>query len=379
MRMAPHAIAVLASNCRASARAHVLRVRRAIGAGLLVVLSFPLTAFAQANPGDPTAPDFGTGAQIPAPPQDATGSFLIAPDQSVWRMPDPDDRPIGSAFFGGDTGPAVFGPDPDAVAKDPDAWPNISEPGPDMGDFPNSAFTLPKGRVYVEFSPATYSTADRQSPASYFAPFLLRYGLTDAVELRLFGNGLTHVAGTTPSTGLSPLNVDMKIHLWNDRKEWLIPAASLEVYVQTVWGSSQFNSGWQPSLNMNFDLPITKKLNLEWTLGYTGVRDAINIVTGERFVPRHGFLVPLLHRANLSTFQLAAQWAVEYDVNDQLQVFVHGFHNGAILFQQGAGEMVGAGLFWKFSPRLTGFGSLNAGLSPNLPSFAPQIGFAVAL
>jgi hypothetical protein len=171
----------------------------------------------------------------------------------------------------------------------------------------------------------------------------------------------------------------MKIHLWNDRKEWLIPAASLEVYMQTVWGSSQFNSGWQPSINMNFDLPITKKLNFEWTLGYTGVRDAINIVTGERFIPRHGFLVPLLHRANLSTFQLAAQWAVEYDVNDQLQVFVHGFHNGAILFQQGAGEMVGAGLFWKFSPRLTAFGSLNAGLSPNLPPFAPQVGLALAL
>ena len=130
---------------------------------------------------------------------------------------------------------------------------------------------------------------------------------------------------------------------------------------------------------MNFDLPITKKLNVEWTLGYTGVRDAINIETGERFIPRFGFLVPVLHRANLSTFQFTAQWAVEYDVNDQLQVFLHGFHNGAILFHQGAGEVVGAGMFWKFAPRVMGFGSLNGGLTPTQPPLAAQVGLALAL
>src|SRR5262245_66139737 len=30
---------------------------------------------------------------------------------------------------------------------------DIESPGPDMGDFPNSAFTLPKGRAYVEMAP----------------------------------------------------------------------------------------------------------------------------------------------------------------------------------------------------------------------------------
>jgi hypothetical protein len=292
---------------------------------------------------------------------------------------DPPDRPLGSAFFGGEGGPRVFGPVPDPAGGDSN-WPDLSKPGPDMGDFPNSAFTLPKGRMQIEFSPVTLANADRQSPAAYIAPYLLRYGMTDDVEFRIFGNGVTHVWGPSPTTGFSPLNLDLKIHLWNDRREWLIPAMSLEVFLLTPWGSSQFTGGWQPSLNLNFDLPITKKINLEWTLGYSEVQEAININTHERFIPRFNFLVPGIHRTFDRNFnQFAAQWAVEYEVNDKFQLFAHGFHNGSILLNLGAGDMVGIGGFWKFSPRLMGFGSINTGLTPNLPSCAGQIGIALAL
>lgn len=248
-----------------------------------------------------------------------------------------------------------------------------------MGDFPNSAYTLPKGRCYIELSPVTLATSDSQNPPSYTAPFLFRYGLTDDLEFRVFGNGLTSIGGSQPTTGFFPLAFDMKVHLWSDRKEWMIPAVSLEVYLQTIWGSPQFNGGWQPSINLNFDLPIMKKVNLEWTIGYTGVQDAVNVVTGERFIPRHHFLVPGVHRTNLNVNQLSFQWALEYDVTDKLQVFTHGFHNGAILFQTGAGEMVGGGAFYKLSPRWMVFGSLNTGLTKNLPSLAGQMGFLVAL
>jgi len=317
----------------------------------------------------------GEADQTGEPAAEKAPSFHEQPD-----TPESPDRPLGSALFGGDGGPPVFGPKPVTDAKDPARWPNIEEPGPDMGDFPNSAFTLPKGRAYVEFSPVTMFTADRENPQGYIAPYLLRYGLTDDVEFRLFGNGVTHVGGPSPTTGFSPLNLDFKVHLWNDRKEWLIPAVSLEVFLLTPWGSSQFTGGWQPSLNLNFDLPITKKMNLEWTLGYGGVQEAININTKEVFVPRFNFLVPGIHRQFTPNFnQFKAQWAIEYKVNDKLELFVHGFHNGAILFNLGAGEMVGAGMFWKFSPCLTAFGSANSGLTPNLPSFAGQVGLALAL
>ncbi len=301
-------------------------------------------------------------------------------DASPPPSAEPPDRPLGSAFFGGERGTNLFGPATETTGGGSTAWPDITTPGPDMGDFPNSAFTLPKGRSYVEFSPITLVNADRQTPAAYVAPYLLRYGLTDNVEFRLFGNGVTRVGGASPTTGFSPLNLDMKIHLWNDRKEWLVPAVSLEIYLTTPWGSSQFTNGWQPSINMNFDLPITKKTNLEWTLGYSEVQEAININTSERFIPRFNFLVPGIHRTfDLNFNQFSAQWAIEHDVTDRLQVFAHGFHNGAILLNLGSGEMIGVGAFWKFSSRLTGFGSINTGLTPNLPSCAGQIGFAIAL
>jgi len=291
---------------------------------------------------------------------------------------EPPDRPLGSAFFGGDRGPNVFGPAAPEPGKQPVPWPDLKTPGPDMGDYPNSAYTLPKGRCYMEISPATYGNADRFSPPTYNAPFLLRYGVTDDVEFRLFANGLTHDAGQHPETGFSPLGIDMKVHLWDDRKEWLIPAVSLEAFIQTVWGSSDFNGGWQPSIALNFDLPITRKLNLEWTVGFAGVRDAVDVVTGERFIPRHHRLDPVSHRANLNINQPTVQWALEYELTESVEVFYHGFHNGAILFQQGAGEMMGVGALWTVTPAFMLFGSINTGLTPNLPSTLGQIGFVVA-
>lgn len=292
---------------------------------------------------------------------------------------EPPDRPLGSAFFGGESGNPVFGIRAAEPGKEPVAWPDLKTPGPDMGDYPNSAFTLPKGRCQIEVSPVTLANADRHNPASYNAPFLLRYGLTDDVEFRVFGNGITRDGGRHPFTGLSPLALDIKVHLWDDRKEWLIPAVSLEVFVQTVWGSQEFNGGWQPSLNLNFDLPITRKLNLEWTVGFAGVQDAVDVVTGERFIPRHHRIDLFTQRANLNVNQPTFQWALEYEVTEKLGLFIHGFRNGAVLFQQGAGDMIGAGMMWTVAPRLLVFGSLNTGLTPNLPSINGQLGFAVPL
>jgi hypothetical protein len=293
----------------------------------------------------------------------------------------PPSPPLGSALFSGEeiTLQKLFETHSDPPPPGGAPWPDIAVPGPDMGDFPNSSFTLPKGRSYVEVAPFTLLSPDRQSPSTYYAPFLLRYGVTDDLEFRIFANGLVHVFGDQPTTGFSPLALDFKIHLWDDKREWFLPASSLEVYLQTTWGSPQFNGGWQPSLNMNFDLPLTDKTNLEWTVGLSGVQDAVNVVTGERFIPRLHFLVPTVQQANLNVNVFSLQWALEHDLTDRLQVFAHGFYNGAIQFQQGSGTMVGGGLFWKFSPRLIGFGSVNSGLTPTLPSVAVQIGFAFAL
>lgn len=285
----------------------------------------------------------------------------------------PSPRPL---FGPGSEAPPEKPPEPNSP---PPPWPDISQPGPDLGDFPNSAFTLPKGKAYFEMAPFTLAGPDAQNPSSYTTPYLLRYGATDDVELRIFGSGFTKVYGSHPETGFSPVSLDTKIHMWDQNNEWFIPAMSIEAYIQTDWGTKAFNGGWQESIALNFDLLLTKKTNLEWTIGYSGVQDAVNVVTGERFKPRHHFVVPTQHRTNLNVYQLSIQWALEHEVTERLQVFTHGFYNGGILIQQGAGIMVGAGAFWKFSPRLIGWGSCNAGLTPPDPPVLGQVGFAYAL
>ncbi|MBA4020449.1 MAG: hypothetical protein C0483_25085 [Pirellula sp.] len=258
------------------------------------------------------------------------------------------------------------------------AEPNIADPGPDMGDFPNSAFTLPRGRVYIESAPLTMITGDSFGPAAYLWPYLLRYGVTDDMELRLLGNGLTSVFGGEPTSGFSPTAIDMKVHLW-DGNERFIPASSLEVYLLTPWGSPAFQGGWQPSLNMNFDLPISQKTNLEWTLGYSGVRDAVNVNTGERVKPRFHHLVPALHVPGANVYQFSVQWAIERTVTERLQVFLHGYIDGTLLLQQGSGKVIGVGGQYQLTERWMTFGSCNAGLDDAVAPFSGQWGFAFAL
>jgi hypothetical protein len=274
--------------------------------------------------------------------------------------------------------PDTAPPSTDALDDQTDSQPDITNPGPDMGDYPNSAATLPRGRAYVEMAPLTLIGATAHTPSAYVWPFLLRYGMNDSVEFRLFGNGLTSVFGSQPSTGISPLAFDMKVHLWDAEVTRLRPAASLEVYIQTEWASPAFQGGTQSSLALNFDFPINKQTNLEWTVSYTGVQDAVVVATGERFTPNYNYLVPTLHRENLDVNQFAVQWSIEQQVTEKFQVFGHGYYNGAILLQQGSGVVVGGGAFYTCSSRLMLFGSCNAGLNDNVPDVAGQLGFAAA-
>ena len=257
--------------------------------------------------------------------------------------------------------------------------PDIAKPGPDMGDYPNSAFTLPKGRVYVESAPFTYQTTDANNAASYSWPFMLRIGLTDDVEFRLIGSGLTAVYEPGQRVmGFSPLALDTKVHLWNDRMQWMIPAMSLEVILQTEWGSSEFQGGVQPSINLNMDFPFTEKTNVEMTFGYSGVQDAVNVLTGTRFIPKYNRRIPVLHQENLDVNQFSFQWAIEHQLTDRFQVFLHGYYNGPILLQSGPGHVVGAGYFYQFSDRAMLFNSYNAGIDKSAPPFSTQLGLALA-
>lgn len=82
--------------------------------------------------------------------------------------------------------------------------PDISNPGSDLANFPNSAFTLPQGSAYVEVSGFSYYGRSKGSPEQYNAEFLTRYGVTDNIELRIFSNGPTWTGGKTDTWAFSP-------------------------------------------------------------------------------------------------------------------------------------------------------------------------------
>ena len=191
---------------------------------------------------------------------------------------------------------------------------DIRDPDPDTANFPNGAYTLPKGRLYLENSPVGfYSAARNGSQASVYQwEFLLRYGLTDNLEFRIFSNGLSHQSaqGKQPATtGFSPLAFDFKANFWEENTRYFIPAMGIEVYIQTTFGSPAFNGGTQPSMSLLFDQSLPFEIGFEYNFGITGVQNS------------QGQIV----------YQFSYQWSFQRQVVKDFDVFLHGFYNAASL------------------------------------------------
>lgn len=248
--------------------------------------------------------------------------------------------------------------------------PDIANPGADLANFPNSAFTLPEGRAYVEIAPfAYYGTAENQ-PAQYNTEFLLRYGLTDDIELRLFGNGVSWQGGRTPEWGFSPLAFDTKIQLWLEKPDYFLPAAGFEAYLQTPWlsSSSVFNQGTQPSFNFNFDQSLPFEIDLEYNFGATRTQN--------------------VNQDNV--WELSIQWALQRDLFDKdFAVFIHGYHNNMSLprgsnaaapgtLAENKQNAVGAGFIWTLNNRISIWGQTSGGTTRFTSSIVSFMGFAAA-
>jgi hypothetical protein len=120
-------------------------------------------------------------------------------------------------------------------------------------------------------SPLTYtSSINTIQSQSYSWNYLLRMGLTDRVEFRLYGNGLSWQAaglGQPETTGFAPLVFDTKIHFFEENKELFIPATGLEVYIQTPWGSPAFDAGTQPGITLLFLNSLPWGWEVNWNVG----------------------------------------------------------------------------------------------------------------
>lgn len=252
---------------------------------------------------------------------------------------------------------------------------DIANPGPDMGDYPNSAYTLRKGQAYVEMGPASFRTKNASTSSAYATPFLLRYGVTDDVEFRVLGTGLTSLISPNQTTGFGVLTFDTKIHLWNDRMEYFIPAVSFEASLQSRLGSPAFQAGIDPSLNINMDFPFTEQTNLEATVSYAGGESSIYLITGGGGpADRH----PTVVNVSQNYFTFSVQAALEQEVTDTFSVFVHGYYGVPVQASGGSDAVAGAGFFYQINRRVMTFGSANAGLTETVSPFLTQLGVAIA-
>jgi hypothetical protein len=260
-----------------------------------------------------------------------------------------------------------------------DAWrskPDISNPGADLANFPNSAFTLPQGRAYIEVSPVTWYGKAPYTAQQYNGQYLLRYGATDDIELRLFGNGLSWKGGPYETTGFSPIAFDTKIHLFDEQQSLFLPAAGFEGYIQTdLLGSHGFSQGTYGGMTLNFDQSLPFDIDAEYNLGANQTRK----LNGDKY------------------WQFNFQWALQKDVlNKDLALFVHGFYNAMTLPRLPAQDVVylpsvqmldmraptiaavGAGTLWTVNSRWVMWAQCSGGVTHYSPNVITDLGFAVA-
>jgi hypothetical protein len=241
---------------------------------------------------------------------------------------------------------------------------DIRDREPDSANLPNSAFTLREGQLYIENSPFGYLFGAEQVRREYQWQFLIRYGLTDRVEFRVFSNGLTARGKPDPTTGFSPLAFDVKAHLWDERRRHFIPAVGVEVYIQTDLGSRAFDSGAFPSVNLLFDHTLPGGIAFEYNLGVTREEN----VSGRSF--------------HVGSFP----WSFTRAIVEDFDVFVQGFYGSETLprIQQvritsnrPPINAVGAGALWTLNARTAVWGSYTFGTTRHSPDIV-ILGFAVA-
>lgn len=231
---------------------------------------------------------------------------------------------------------------------------SVQTPGADLANFPNSAFTLPQGRAYIELTPVNYNSRSRNdSPSQYSAGYLLRYGLTDNVELRLLSTGYTWIDDTNKTEGMSPQTLDFKWHIMDEQPDFYLPAMGIEVAVQTNLASRVFKNGWKPGLSLNFDQTLPYDIAIEYNLGFV-TQQTDNGKT---------------------QYQLALSWAVQRQIFTDVAAFVNGYTNTANGLTNSA---VGAGLQWIPAQRLALFTNISTGLTANIPKVSILTGLTIA-
>jgi hypothetical protein len=238
-------------------------------------------------------------------------------------------------------------------------------PGPDFTNFPNGAFTLPKGSIYVENNPGAFTGGSVLSDSQWSWPYMLRYGLTNDIEVRVLSNGLTSQGDIV---GFSPLGFDTKIHLGAVEWGWFNATVGVEATAMTSnWlASPAFSDSTSYTLNLLVDHFLPGDLSFEWNIGVTRQKDGGN----DLYLP-------------------TVQWAFQRNVTDDVAVYIHGYHgavSNASITEAGFGtatwpqqQILGLGAQWIATERLAFFTGYSWGITRFSPDYTTNLGFAFSL
>jgi hypothetical protein len=233
------------------------------------------------------------------------------------------------------------------------AEPSIKSPGADMANFPNGSFTLPQGSAYVETA-GNYSSKSAYSSEQYNAGYLLRYGVTDNIELRLMSDGYTVVHNENKTQGMSPQTFDIKWHLIDENESIFLPSVAVEFGTQTTWADSFFKGGTLPFLGLNLDNSLPFDVALNYNVGFNSRLDA----NGKK------------------EYLLALGWAFQRDISEDVAIFVNGYTNTAAGLTTSA---IGGGGQWTPTERIAIFTNVAVGLTQSTPDVYGLLGFAIAV
>ena len=238
--------------------------------------------------------------------------------------------------------------------------PDITNPGPDTASFPTSPFTLPKGRGYFENFPLYMYLPGNHEPRTYYWPYLLRIGLTDYLEFRLTGQGLTNIAAHSRQknlTGLSPVSFGIKVHAWGTQ-EWLrTPSAGFEFYIIPPIASKNLRDSTQFIINSLWDIKFREGLVFEMNIGAYSRS-----------------LLPIKKRAVYTLIN----WSLQQEITEHLGLFFEGLYTSPNYPTYPPTLLLGVGFESFITKRIAIYGSYNwSVIHTGNPELA-NLGFAVA-
>jgi len=231
---------------------------------------------------------------------------------------------------------------------------SIEYPGADLANFPNSAFTLPTGKAYVEITPVNYSSQTTNGKSSqYNAGTLIRYGLLDDLELRFFSDVFSYSFDDSTSKGFGSQTFNLKWRIRDGTEGSSLPAIALEAALKTDLLKHNIHNDLLPSFSINFDQDLPFEIAFEYNIGFVTQTNAF---------------------AQMEA-QLALSWAFQRELFDKISVFMHGYSNTA---SGATTSAIGGGLQWIPARMFTVFSNVNAGLTRATPGIFVVAGFALA-